>query len=176
MKALKKMLDAATARQIMTLDSGERVYFPNGVLGRAYRVPDEESASRVQAAVRWSWLGLLIFIVLYSPVMTVIRANFEPSIAGGFAIGLIALAILPFELASRRARAGLEKVDARYPTGKAEFVIAPLFIALGGYLIYAQTRPEDIFLGLFCVAVFGAMLVISAYNLMLAPKNSPLAH
>lgn len=175
MKALDRMLDSITARQIVTLDSGERAYFPNGVLGRGYRVPDDETASRVKAALRWSWLGLLLFIVFYTPVMSAVRANFEPWIAGSFAIGLIALAILPFQIASRRARAGLERIDARYPTGKAEFFIAPLFVALGGYLIYAPQRPEDILIGLLCVAIFGAMLVISAYNIMVAPKGKPHA-
>ncbi|MGQ0673572.1 MAG: hypothetical protein ACT4N2_11955 [Hyphomicrobium sp.] len=187
MKALDQFLDAATAGQFKTLDNGDKVFFPNGASGGAYRLPDEATFGRVHAASRRYWLLFMAYIVIGSPIWSSVFQSYEFVPGMAMFCGVLVLGLIAYFMAMKRLVAGLPKADVAYSASEAEkrqaaatprwlwivgIVSSALFVIAGAVLLWAPANIADTVVGLICIAMFGATLAYSIYGLVRHPEQN----
>lgn len=188
MNALNQIIDGISAGCFKKLENGQYVFFPNGVLGGGYAVPDEAAALRVRQSLRRLWYVILAFCAVSGPVVTWLFTSFDIRIAGGVAVAVLVMIAFGTRMAMNRTAAGLEKVDTRLKFREAlqtqaiafprwysifQVVFSGLMLVVGFFMIRDAATDSDWMVGVFATSVFALLLIAALYGLW---ANMKAAH
>lgn len=119
MNALVKLLDGISAANIKTEPSGRTLYFPFGVLGRGYVVPDEVALEKLRRRLRW-YFGLTIGLAGFAaPFVVSLLEAMSFASAVMMALSLLALACLLGIAVSRRLSRDMAATDEKLKLAEA---------------------------------------------------------
>jgi len=107
--------DALTTQLFKLDESGRRLVFPNGVLGRGYVLPDEAAEARLRRALMWIMIGAIVIGVAVSQIIVLALGDPGqwPSAAwAGIGAALVAIALGYRAIVGRLVR-GLASTSAR---------------------------------------------------------------
>lgn len=184
MNAIRNLLDAMSAGSFKT-ENGQRLYFPNGVMGSGYVIPDGETEARIRAALRKFYGWFFAFILFGIPLANVV---FSPDSLWDTivmaSVALIVMAVVMHFFLSRLV-AGLEKTSSRMGfrealAGQAKatprwFTILQVAVAvlmlLGGILMLMDATGGGEIAQSIGVVTFGfALLALSLYAMTIRKK------
>jgi hypothetical protein len=141
-----------------TDEAGTRLFYPNGIIGRGYILPDEPTKAKVRKSLkRWYMIGL--------PLIIGVQASFgwEPNV---FFVAPILISL--YYILIRKHLKGLSLTEKKFSysesirnSTKLHNLITLIFLFLfsicfiGGGIYVMIYMPHEWFLGLSCILFFG---------------------
>ena len=177
--ALNQVIDSISAAAFKTLDNGQTAYFPHGVFGGGYILPDEAAVGRVRQSLRHMWYAMLGVCAFSGPIATGVFKFFSPGHASTVcAAFLVAIALVTYAVMARAA-SGFERTDAKLTVRDAyatqikatprwfaifQIVFSGVMVLAGVYMIRDAASTSDLYGGIAATIIFSALLIGSSYS------------